>query len=152
MSGSRVGAAMFAATVALAVAPVAIAAGGGGGGGNPCLPLIMAVKLAHADGNGNTGINVQATIRNCSAAPEPLRLDVAVPNSATLPFTFTTGGAALQPGGSLTMFASPIGSTPSALHFGQAYTVVGFLTEIGATPTVLSKLTATVTMPAGPVG
>jgi hypothetical protein len=112
----------------------------------------MAVKLAHADGNGNTGINVQATIRNCSAAPEPLRLDVTVPNSATVSFKFTTGGGALQPGGSLTMFASPIGSTPSALHFGQTYTVVGSLTKTGATPTVLSRLAATVTMPAGPVG
>jgi hypothetical protein len=39
----------------------------------------MAVKLTHADGNGNTGINVQATIRNCTAVPEPFRLDVAVP-------------------------------------------------------------------------
>ena len=111
----------------------------------------MAVKLAHADGNGNTGMNVQVTIRNCSAAPEPVRLGVTVPNSATVPFTFTTGGGALQPGGSLTMFASPIGSTPSALHFGQTYAVVGTLTKTVATPIVLSKLTATVTMPAGPL-
>jgi hypothetical protein len=49
------------------------------------------------------------------------------------------------------MFAGPIGSTPSALRFGQTYTVVGSLTKTGATPTVLSRLAATVTMPAGPV-
>jgi hypothetical protein len=143
---------MLAASAVLGMAPAAIAAGGGGGGGGqPCVPLTMAVKLPHADGNGNTGINVQATIRNCTTAPEPLRLDVSVPGSGTVPFKFTTGGGALQPGGSLTMFASPIGSTPSALHFGQTYTVVAALTKTGATPTLLSRLTAAVTMPLGPI-
>jgi hypothetical protein len=156
MSPTGPAAAILAISAALAAAPTAIAdgGGGGGGGGNPpvCVPLTMAVNLAHADGNGNTGINVQAAIRNCTSVPEPLRLDVTVPGSGTVPFKFTTGGGALQPGGSLTMFASPIGSTPSALHFGQTYTVVGTLTKTVATPTVLSRLTATVTMPSGPVG
>ncbi len=153
----NLGAALLAASVLLAAAaaPAAIAAGGGGGGGggggNPCVPLTMTVKLPHADGNGNTGINVQATIRNCTTAPEPLRLDVTVPGSATVPFKFTTGGGVLQPGGSLTMFASPIGSTPSALQFGQTYTVVASLTKTATTPTLLSRLTATVTMPLGPI-
>lgn len=145
---------MLAASAVLGAAPAAIAAGGGGGGGGggqPCTPLSMIVKLPHADGNGNTAINVQATIRNCAATPEPLRLDVSVPGSGTVPFKFTTGGGALQPGGSLTMFASPIGSTPSALHFGQTYTVVASLTRTGATPALLSTLTANVTMPPGPL-
>jgi hypothetical protein len=153
MSRSRTTAALLAISAIFAAAPAAMAngGGGGGGGGNPCVPLTMAVKLAHADGNGNTGIDVQSTIRNCTSAPESLRLDVTVPNSGTVPFKFTTGGGALQPGGSLTMFASPIGSTPSALHFNQTYTVIGTLTKTGATPTVLSRLTATVTMPSGPI-
>jgi hypothetical protein len=150
MSRNRFGAAILVLGAALSAAPAAIAAGGGGGGGgNPCTPLTMSVKLPHADGNGNTGINVQATIRNCTAAPEPLRLDVTVPNSGTVPFKFT--GGVLQPGGALTMFASPIGSTPSALHFGQTYTVIASLTKTGPTPTILSRLTATVTMPLGPI-
>jgi hypothetical protein len=152
MSRKRLGAATLALSAAMAAAPAAIAAGGGGGGGgNPCMPLTMTVKLPHADGNGNTGINVQAAIRNCTTAPEALRLDVTAPRSSTVPFKFTTAGGALQPGGSLTMFASPIGSTPSALHFGQTYTVIGSLTKTGTTPIVLSRLTATVTMPSGPV-
>jgi hypothetical protein len=157
MSRKRLGAATLALSAAMAAAPAAIAAGGGGGGGgsggggNHCMPLTMIVKLPHADGNGNTGINVQAAIRNCTTAPEALRLDVTVPGSSTVPFKFTTAGGALQPGGSLTMFASPIGSTPSALHFGQTYTVIGSLTKTGTTPIVLSRLTATVTMPSGPV-
>jgi hypothetical protein len=155
MSPNRLGAATLAVIAALAAVSTAFASGGsgpGGGGTSPaCAPLTMAVKLVHADGNGNTGINVQATIRNCTSAPQPLQLTVTVPNSGTVPFKFTTGGGALQPGGSLTMFASPIGSTPSALHFGQTYSVVGALSTTGATPAVLSKITTMVTMPSGPI-
>lgn len=148
---------MLALSAALAAAPSAVASGGGGtgggGGGTPqtCAPLTTVVKLPHADGNGNTSINVQATIRNCSSASEPLRLDVSVPNSGTVPFKFTTGGVAVPPGFSLTMNASPIGSTPLLLHFGQSYNVVAALTETGATPTTLSTITTTVTMPLGPL-
>jgi hypothetical protein len=148
---------MLAVSAALAAAPTAVASGGGGisggGGGTPqaCAPLSIVVKLPHADGNGNTSINVQATIRNCSAAPEPLRLDVSVPNSGTVPFKFTTNGVAVPPGFSLTMNASPIGSTPLALHFGQAYNVVAALTETGSTPTTLSTITTPVRMPLGPL-
>jgi hypothetical protein len=109
------------------------------------------VKLGHSDGSGNSGINVQATIRNCSTAPEPLALNVSVPNSGTVPFKFTTGAAALLPGGSLTMNASPIGSTPLALHYGQTYNVVASLTETRPTPTRLATISTPVTMPLGPV-
>jgi hypothetical protein len=125
--------------------------GGSGSGGGGCAPLTMLVKVAHADGNGNSGINVQVTIQNCSSAPQPLQLTVTVPNSATVPFKFSTGGVALAPGRSLTMFASPIGSTPIALHYGQTYDVVGTLSETGATPRTLSTITTPVTMPPGVV-
>jgi hypothetical protein len=153
MSSRRPAATIIAVCAALAAAPIALASGGpgGGGGGATCAPLTTAVKLAHADGNGNTGINVQATIRNCSSAPEPLQLTVSVPGSGTVPFKFTTGGGALQAGGSLTMFASPIGSTPSALHFGQTYSVIATLSKTGTAPATLSTLTTSVRMPSGPI-
>ena len=154
MSRNGLGATLAVLAV-LTATPTALAAGGGGGGGGStqaCTPLTMATKVVHADGNGNSGINVQATIRNCTASPERLQLTVNVPNSGTVPFKFSTGGGALQPGGSLTMFASPIGSTPTALHYGQSYNVVGTLTtSTGTTSTVLSTITQVVTMPAGPV-
>jgi hypothetical protein len=151
MSRSRSATTMLALSATLIAAPAALAAGGGGGNPVPCAPLVMAVKLPHADGNGNTGVNVQATIRNCTSASEPLQLSISIPNSGTVPFKFTTGGGALQPGGSLTMNASPIGSTPTALHFGQTYAVVGTLSETGPTPATLAPITAMVTMPAGPL-
>jgi hypothetical protein len=141
---------MLAVVATLVAAPTALAGGGpGGGGGGTCAPLTTAVKLVHADGNGNTGIMVQATIRNCTTAPEPLQLTVTVPGSGTVPFKFTTGGGALQPGGSLTMFASPIGGTPSALHFGQTYSVIATLSKTGTAPATISTITTNVTMPPG---
>jgi hypothetical protein len=143
---------MLAVAATLVAAPTALAGGGpGGGGGGACAPLTTAVKLVHADGNGNTGIMVQATIRNCTTAPEPLQLTVTVPRSGTVPFKFTTGGGALQPGGSLTMFASPIGSTPSALHFGQTYSVIATLSRTGTAPATIATITTNVTMPPGVV-
>jgi hypothetical protein len=49
------------------------------------------------------------------------------------------------------MNASPIGSTPLLLHYGQRYNVVASLTETAPTATTLSTITTPVTMPAGPV-
>jgi hypothetical protein len=158
MSGKWVAAQSLAVLAVLATLPVspAVAAGrgGGGGGGAPtaCAPLTMSVKVAHADGNGNSGVNVQATIRDCSAVPQPMRLDVSIPGSGTVPFRFTTGGASLAPGASLTMSASPIGSTPLLLHFGQTYKIVGTLTKTGAVPTTLATVSTPVTMPPGVIG
>jgi hypothetical protein len=143
---------VLAAGTLLTVAPAALASGGGGpgggGGGGVCIPLTTKVTLPHADGNGRTAINVQATMQNCTATRAPLQLTVSVPGSATVPFKFS---APLQAGGSLTMFASPIGSTPSQLHYGQTYNVVATLTLMGVTPTVISTITTTVTMPPGPI-
>jgi hypothetical protein len=150
--------AVLGVLAALAASPAFASGGPGGGGGSGsggsgggCAPLTLNVRVGHADGNGNSGIGVQATMLNCSSAPEPMQLAVTVPNSGTVPFTFSTGGAALAPGRSLTMFASPIGSTPIALHYGQTYDVVGTLSETGATPRTLSTITTPVTMPPGVV-
>jgi hypothetical protein len=109
------------------------------------------VRLGHSDGTGNSGLNVEATIRNCSSVGQSYQLNVSVPGSATVPFNFSTGGATLQPGRSLTMFASPIGSTPLQLHYGQTYEVVATLTETGPTPQTLSTISTPVTMPPGVV-
>jgi hypothetical protein len=158
MSRTRL-AAHAVALGALLATPAALASGGpggggggGGGGGKVCAPLTTLVRLGHADGNGNTGIGVQATIANCSSVFEPLRLTVSVPGSDTVPFAFSTGAAALGPGRSLTMSASPIGSTPLQLHFGQTYDVVATLTETGATPATLATISTPVTMPGGVIG
>jgi hypothetical protein len=132
--------------VALIAASPAFASGGPGGGG--CAPLTTVVKVPHADGNGNFGINVEATMRNCSTAPEPLQLNVVVPKSTTIPFKFSTGGAALQPGRSLTINASPIGSTPTELHYGQTYNVFARLTQTGPSPKTLATIVTPVTIPA----
>src|SRR6266850_3461299 len=136
-------AAVLGAAVAVLVASPTFASGGPGGGGGggsppPCAPLATSVKLVNRDGNGNTGLEVRATIQNCTSAGQTLQLTVSVPDSSTVPFDFSTGGATLQPGRSLTMGASPIGSTPTQLHFGQTYDVVATLTETGATPKTLS--------------
>jgi hypothetical protein len=147
MSHRRLGAALLAASALLTVVPVAMASGPGGGGGG-CTPLAISVTLPHADINGRTGINVQATMQNCSTTRAPLQLAVSVPGSSTVPFKFS---APLQAGGSLTMFASPIGSTPSQLHYGQTYNVVATLTRMGTTPTAIATITKSVTMPPGPV-
>jgi hypothetical protein len=95
---------------------------------------------------------VQATIRDCATVPQRMQLDVSIPGSSTVPFHFTTGGGALNPGGSLTMSSAPIGSTPLQLHYGQTYDLVGTLTETGPTPQVLSTISTPVTMPPGVVG
>jgi hypothetical protein len=142
--------AVVVVAAALAAAPSAFAQGGGGGGGGGCAPLTMIVKVVHAD-SGRSGIDVQATMRNCTSVPEPLALKVSVPNSTTVPFKFSSGGAALRPGGSLTMSASPIGSTPGQLAYGRTYAVIGTLTRTGATPKTLATLSTSVTMPPGPV-
>jgi hypothetical protein len=159
MSGRRVAAqslAVLAAVVALPMAPALASGGPGGGGGGgvsaACAPLTMAVKVVHADGNGNSSVNVQATIRDCSSVPQPVRLDVSIPGSGTVPFRFSSGGASLAPGASLTMSASTIGSTPSQLHFGQTYSVVGTLTRTGPTSTTLATISTPVTMPPSVVG
>lgn len=145
-------AATLAGTALLAASPALASGGGGGGGGGgqSCAPLTMLVKLAHSDGTGDSAIGVQATIRDCDSLPEAMRLAVSVPGSATVPFAFTTGPAMLSPGRSLTMNASPIGSTPLALHFGQTYDVVGTLTS--GTGATLATVTTPVTMPPGIVG
>lgn len=60
-----------------------------------------------ADDHGNTGINVQSTIHNCTSAPEPLsarRLRLRVGDSA-VQVHYRRGRDTA--GGSLTMFASP---------------------------------------------
>jgi hypothetical protein len=49
------------------------------------------------------------------------------------------------------MGASPIGSTPTQLHFGQTYDVVATLRETGATPKTLATISTPVTMPPGVV-
>ncbi len=155
MSSTRARSMTAALTAMLVIAGTTTAyasgGGGGGGGGSACAPLAWKVQAVHAD-SGSTGIDVQATIRNCSATPETLALNVSVPNSATVPFKFSSGGAALPPGRSISMSASPIGSTPGQLHYGQTYSVVGTLTQTGSSPRTLSTLSATVTMPPGPVG
>jgi hypothetical protein len=110
------------------------------------------VKLVKRDGNGNTGIEVRATIQNCTSAGQSLQLTVSVPGSSTVPFKFSTGGATLAPGQSLTMGASPIGSTPTQLHFSQTYNVVATLKQTGSTPKTLSTISTPVTMPPGVVG
>ena len=133
------------AVAALAVSPPFAAADHGGGG---CAPLATIVKLVHRE-SGNTGIEVRATIRNCARVPEPMQLDVSVPDSKTVPFKFSTGGAAPQPGQSLTMGASPTGSTPVQLHFSQTYNVVATLTQTGPTPITLATISTPVTMPPG---
>ena len=125
--------------------------GGGGGGGSACAPLTMIVRLGHSDGSGNSAIGVQATIRNCSNIPEAMTLNVSVPGSTTVPFSFSTSFGRLQPGQSLTMNASPIGSTPLQLHYGQTYDVVGTLSETAPTPGTLATVTTPVTMPQGVV-
>ena len=145
----------LAATYALVVVSIAAASGGGtgsgGGGGSVCAPLTAQVRVGHADGNGNSSISVLATIRNCTNALEPVRLSVSVPGSGTVPFTFSTAPAALTPGVTLTMNASPIGSTPLALHYGQTYQVVATLSRTDATPATLATVTTPVTMPPGVV-
>jgi hypothetical protein len=124
--------------------------GGGGGGGTPpaCAPLATTVSLGHADGNGNSSIGVVATVRNCSSTAQTLHLNVSVPGSGTKAFDFTT---ALPAGASFTRNASPIGSTPLLLHFGQTYDVVATLTETAPTPGTLSTISTPVTMPPGVV-
>lgn len=139
----------FAATIATPA--LGSGGSGSGGGGGACAPLTMVVKVVHADGNGNSGINAQATIRNCTTVPEQLQLNVSVPGSSTVPFNFSTGAGALPAGSSVTMNASPIGSTPSQLQFGQSYNVVGTLTQSAPTATTLATSSTAVTMPAGPV-
>ena len=93
MSRRRLAAAVLAACTLLTVAPVALAAGGGGpgsgGGGGVCTPLTTKVTLPHADINGRTAINVQATMRNCDTTRAPLELTVSVPGSSTVPFKFS---------------------------------------------------------------
>lgn len=136
----------------LAAAPAAIASGGGGGGGGgttPCAPLTTLVAVGHAD-SGESGIGVTATVRDCGVAPQQrLHLNVAVPNSGTVP---ANRDLAEPPGGSLTLNASPIGSTPSQLRYGQTYTVVATLTDASTSPsTVIATTTSSVTMPAGKV-
>ena len=138
------------APVSIGVGP-AFASGGGGGGGSSCRPLTAKVQLSRSD-SGESGINVQSTITNCSHAPQSLALTVSVPNSATVPFTFNSGGATLQPGRSITLFADPIGSTPGQLKYGQTYTVTGTLIQTKPTPTTLGTFSTVLTMPPGPVG
>jgi hypothetical protein len=146
-------AALAVSLAALAVSPALAAGGGGGGGGGggtaPCVPLTMKVAVGHADGNGNSSIGDAATIRNCTGTPIPLKLTVSVPGSGTVPGTFSTGTGWFPTNFALTVQAGPIGSTPLLLHFGQTYTVVGTLSETGATPATLATVTTTVTMPPG---
>jgi hypothetical protein len=153
MSHRQVMAVAAVAVIAALQAPALASGrtGGGGGGGGTCAPLAMIVKVSHADGNGNSGINAQATIRNCTSVPEQLQLNVSVPGSSTIPFKFSTGAGALPGGGSLTMNASPIGSTPTELRYGQTYKVVGTLTESAPNAGTLATVSTPVTMPAGPV-
>jgi hypothetical protein len=154
MSRRRVGAALLAASAVFTVVPAAVASGGKGGGGGgggggsaPCTPLVMSVGVGHSD-SGASGIVGVATITNCSTAIAPLELTVSVPGSGTVPAKFS---APFQVGGSLTISASPIGSTPLLLHYGQTYNVVATLTQTGAIPSVVSTITTRVTMPPGPV-
>jgi hypothetical protein len=107
----------------------------------------MSVGVTHSD-SGASGIGAVATIANCSTTIAPLQLTVSVPGSGTVPAKFS---APFQVGGSLTVAASPIGSTPLLLHYGQTYNVVAKLTRTGPTPTVVSTITTPVTMPPGPV-
>jgi hypothetical protein len=107
----------------------------------------MSVGVGHSD-SGASGITAVATITNCRAAIAPLQLTVSAPGSGTVPAKFS---APFQVGGSLTITASPIGSTPLLLHYGQTYNVVATLTQTGPTPTVVSTITKQVTMPPGPV-
>jgi hypothetical protein len=154
MRGRRFRATAVAFSAVLVAAPAAIASGGGGGGGGgtpaPCTPLTTVVSLGHADGNGQSSIGVLATVRDCTASDQQqLHLNVAVPGSATKPFD---ADLALHPGGSLTRNASPIGSTPLLLQYGHTYHVVATLTNTATTPaSVISTVTATVTMPPGVV-
>jgi hypothetical protein len=138
-----------AAAAVLAASPTSAFGGGGGGTPPPCAPLATTVKVVNRDGSGQSGIEVRATIQNCTSAGQTLQLTVSVPGSSTVPFKFSTGGATLQPGRSLTMMASPIGSTPNQLHYSQTYNVVATLTQTGATPKTLSSISTPVTMPPG---
>ena len=119
--------------------------GGGGGGGSACLPLTTIVGVGHSD-SGASGIAVRATVQNCGSANERFRLTITAPGSGTVPFSLDGG---LSPGRALTENASPIGSTPLALHYGQTYDVVTTLSVNGVT---VANNDAAVTMPTGPVG
>jgi hypothetical protein len=132
---------------ALSITAVAAAKGGPGGGTTaPCTPLTDTVSLARSDGTGNWSIGVVATVRNCSAVGEAIKLKVEVPNSGTAAFSYST---LLPPGASFTRIASPIGSTPLLLHFGQTYNVVATLRQTAPVTTTLATITTPVTMPAG---
>ena len=146
--------AMGVALGLLAAAPAALASGGGGsgagsGGSASCAPLTMVVGVGHAD-SGQSSVGATATVRNCTSAPQQhLQLTVNVPGTSTVPFK---ASLAENPGNSITMAASPIGSTPLLLHYGQTYQVVATLTDMSTAPAaVLSSQTFSVTMPAGPV-
>src|SRR4051794_9896379 len=156
MSHRRIGAALLAASALFTAAPAALASGGkagggggggGGGGSSSCTPLVMSVGVGHSD-SGASGVAAVGTITNCSTTIAPLQLTVSVPGSGTVPAKFS---APFQAGGSLTVDASPIGSTPLLLHYGQTNNVVATLTQTGANPTVVSTITTPVTMPPGPV-
>jgi hypothetical protein len=146
VSRIRFGAATLAVIGALVAAPAAPASGGSGSGGGSCAPLTMPVKVVAVQ--GNYALQIQPTIHNCSSAPEPVALTVTVPGSTRPPFTFSSGGAVLQPGGTVTMFANPIG----VVQPGATYTVIGVLSRTGATPAVLSTITTTVTIPTKVLG
>jgi hypothetical protein len=151
VSRIRFGAATLAVIGALAVAPAALGSGGGGSGGSGgsgggCAPLTMPVKVIAVQ--GHYGLEIQPTIQNCTSVPEPVALTVTVPGSTSPPFTFSSGGAVLQPGRTVTMFANPIG----VVQPGATYTVIGVLTRTGATPAVLSTIATTVTIPTKVLG
>src|SRR3954449_363238 len=139
----------LALLAALSMTAVAAAKGGPGGGGGgtpaPCTPLSDTVSLARSDGTGNWAINVVATVRNCSTVGEAIKLKVEVPGSGTSPFSYST---LLPPGASFTRNASPVGSTPLLLHFGQTYNVVATLRETAPVAATQATITTPVTMPA----
>src|SRR3954471_6929723 len=112
--------------------------GGGGGGTAPCTPLSDTVSLVRSDGTGNWAINVVATVRNCSAVGQAIKLKVEVPGSSTTAFSYST---LLPPGASFTRNASPIGSTPLQLHFSQTYNVVATLRQTAPVATTLATIT-----------
>ena len=89
---------------------------------------------------------MRATVQNYEITNERFRLTITAPGSGTVPFSLDGG---LSPGRALTENATPIGSTPLALHYGQTYDVVTTLSVNGVT---VANNDAAVTMPTGPVG
>lgn len=153
MTRTAVAATAIAFVAALSFTAPALASGGpggggGGGGSTTCTPLTLTAHFGQIRDSREYTVNATATIKNCSSSAERLALNVSVPGSQMNPFTYST---ALPAGASFTRNASPQGSTPLQLHYGQSYNVIGTLTETSTTPgKVLGTSSMPFTVPSGP--